>query len=167
MTAPHLPFPQTAAQAADRIIDLLLNDEEGMYGIPEADLQTLLALAGDKLAEKFVFAYCAIDEGFPCWIITPKQYWDDEGCVMDQPSPIDHLMPEDSEDMNESGTWAIFEDDMPPLARAQDLMARGFQWDRDFQAFIDSETLAAATLTKHLAAQSNNDPQTGGPKNGM
>ena len=143
-------FPTPAQQASVRIIDLILNHDEGVYGVSEDELQTLLDTAGDDLASHFVFAYCGQDESMPCWIITPKKYWDNEGYVYDQHTPIDHLLPADLGEAMEA-TWASVErDGENPLVLAAQLMAKGFVWDKDFQDFIDNETPEARKMISAL-----------------
>ena len=86
----------------------------------------------------------------PCWIITPKKYWDNEGYVYDQHIPLDHLLPEDLGEAMEA-TWASVErDGENPLVLAAQLMAKGFVWDKDFQDFIDNESPEAQQMTSTL-----------------
>lgn len=94
------------------------------------------------LANQYTFAICRDDESSAqemTWAcVTPTQVWDSEHCCYDQGSPIEHLLPAGSEDLNESGSWVVhgFED-ATPLALATFLLAKGFQWDPAFQVFID------------------------------
>lgn len=92
-----------------------------------------------ELANQFVFAYGGYDEDLDAdncfWIITPKAYWEDSGCVYDQESFIGDLLPEDAGDVNGCGTWT-WPDDLSPVERAIELTERGFVWDLELQEFL-------------------------------
>ncbi|MEZ0226852.1 MAG: hypothetical protein ACAH83_20010 [Alphaproteobacteria bacterium] len=145
-------------KAADQIIAADYEDVD----------RSLLKKAGRALANRYTFAVTdqmadEFDVSFYA-IITPTKYWKDEGCCYDQPSPIDHLLP-NGEDANDCGTWIFEKNYASAAALAKDLQNRGFTWDKDFQNFIDSKFTAGLSAAaapqdapKSLAAAPSHKP---------
>lgn len=101
-------------------------------GRSDGDLyKAAMALDPIAWANQFIFALC---EDMTC--ICPKKFFEEEGYCYDQESPISHLLPPGSDDVNGCGSWEL------PFAgsgasHAIELMALGFHWDPSFQDYMD------------------------------
>lgn len=133
----------TRGEQAVQLVHLLLasNEEDGSL----FDWATLLDPTA--LANQFTFAIeqspADEEEGERSAliaIITPTVHWEATQCCFDKGSPIQHLLPEDSEYLNECGTWAIPGFDTA-TGLMQFLVTKGFRWDASFQEFIDPTML--------------------------
>lgn len=93
------------------------------------------------IANQYTFAVIKAED-FLIATITPTSYWLTEGCCYDQGSPIGHILPDGSDDLNECGTWVIPQyQDSTPIELAKFLLSKGFVWDKDFQDFMDETSL--------------------------
>lgn len=128
------------ASKARRVVDLMLGrfDEDH-----ERDFWKMAERVNPiALANQFIFALTSEDESIV--IISPLKYFETDGVCYDQESPIGHLLPDDSDDLNGCGTWQI-PTDLTPTELAVDLMARGFVWNKAFQDFIDADAMSFMT----------------------
>ena len=130
------PAP-VATLSVDELIEKMIDGT--IYEDDDINVDNEVTALGKELAAQFIFAYAGIEEEYevPVWIITPVKIWRDSGYVFDQPCPIEYILPEGAEDMNDCGTWVWENDGQTPAEAAKDLLDRGFIWERKFQDFID------------------------------
>lgn len=114
-------------------------------------------LDGVAWANQFIFA---MGDGGEYVFISPLKYYEDEGCCYDQESPICHLLPSESDDVNGCGTWEI-----PfagtPTDLAAHLMSLGFLWREDFQSFIAKDAMAVMQPVMDWRALEASTPASG------
>lgn len=140
---------------AASLVNALINafdDDDETY---EALFHTVKVFNPPAIANQYTFAVIASDEGNIA-IITPTCYWENEGYCYDQASPIEHLLPENAEDLNDCGTWLVpMYSEMTILDVAKDLLARGFNWSYEFQTLNDTGSMKnnIAELKELIAAR--------------
>jgi hypothetical protein len=130
---------RSKAEAARKYVDQLLDrSDDGEHGDLYDAASKLDPIA---LANQYTFAIFGEGAFGACGAcITPTSVWLNEQCCYDQGSPLEHLMPEGSEDLNECGTWMVGGyEEKTPLELATFLLSKGFLWDREFQDFIDTK----------------------------
>jgi len=133
--------------SADEIIEKLLDGSLDDI----SDIEETVAALGSEAAGKFVFAYYGGDGG-PAWAVTPVKYWEETGAQFDDHCPIDALLPDGAGEV--ASCWWVWEEDMDPVARALDLIDRGFAWDSGFQRFMDgNQELMIQAVEAHLKTQ--------------
>lgn len=141
------------------------DDDDEAFERLEARFEKLDPVAA---ASQYTFAISFSSDGLAA-IITPSCVWRDESRCHDQESPISHLLPDGSDDLNGCGTWDIpgYTEGDPACvpAMALDLLSRGFVWDEAFQEMIDRNSempaiplLAPITEGRALEAAASNAP---------
>lgn len=118
-----------------------------LAAVPDADRWDKLYATASKLdpialANQYTFAICRDTDSSDktrLWAcITPTAVWLKDHVCYDMTSPIGHLLPAKSGDVNDCGSWVVhgFEK-KTPLELATFLLAKGFQWDPVYQTFLD------------------------------
>lgn len=101
---------------------------------------------GYEIGDEFIFAVVDGSEfgiGLDyCLYIQPKSYWDNEGCLCDQHVLILNL-PDGIEEVMES----TFEYDGTIEDNIEELLNRGFIFDKGFQDFADNNVRLNNNLT--------------------
>ena len=97
------------------------------------------------IANQFVFAI----EGFACSYISktkslicrivPKIYWEKKKLYFTQGINIDYLLGENCSDLNETGCWFIPDFSSDPLTCANQLVEKGFIWDKELQKSVNKD----------------------------
>lgn len=126
-------WTREAASEADRAAAISLAARQMIWDdrVDGPLYKAVMALDPIAWANQFIFALC---EDIVC--ICPKKFFEDEGCCYDQESPIGHLLPLGSDDVNGCGSWELC---FPGsgTSHAIELMELGFRWDPSFQQFMD------------------------------